>query len=369
MRDGTSTVIKGRGATLNLSGRHESLRREAFDDGWDTAGSASAETCAAVPAAARSPRTVIHLEQARSIVSRNESPDLRFSQSVNPYRGCEHGCIYCYARPTHARLSLSPGLDFETQIFVKRNAAALLRDALQQPGYVPSPINLGANTDPYQPAERREGITRAVLEVLLEARHPVTLVTKGALVTRDLDCLAELARYRLVHVFISISQLDDALTRILEPRASTPRLRLAAMQRLAAAGVPVSVLVAPIIPFINDRFLEEVLARARAAGATGAGYTVLRLPWEVLPLWRDWLERHFPERASHVMARIRDLRGGRENDHRFGSRMKGHGAWAKLLQDRFRLGCERLGLARGIAVELDCSRFDPGRLAGQARLF
>jgi DNA repair photolyase len=364
MRDGESRAIKGRGATANLSGRFESVRREALDDGWTTG-----DDEAPPPSA----RTVIHIEQARSILSHNDSPDLRFTQSINPYRGCEHGCIYCYARPTHAYVNLSPGLDFETQLFAKRNAADLLRAELLRPGYRVATINLGAATDPYQPIEKTERITRRVLEVLAACRHPVTLVTKGALVTRDLDLLAAMARERLVHVFISITQLDRQLTRILEPRAASPERRLDAARALAEAGVPVSVLVAPIIPFVNDAFLETVLERAAAAGAVGAGYTVLRLPWEVRPLWTAWLEAHFPERAAHVMARLRDLRGGAENDATFGHRMKGQGPWADLIRQRFRLACRRHGLATGDALAerypLDAARFDPARLAGQAALF
>ncbi len=362
-----SRAIKGRGATANLSGRFESVRREAFDDGWATGDDDEAQ------AATPPPRTVIHIEEARSIVSHNDSPDLRFTQSINPYRGCEHGCIYCYARPTHAYVNLSPGLDFETQLFAKRNAAALLRAELTRPGYRVATINLGAATDPYQPIEKTERITRSVLEVLAECRHPVTLVTKGALVTRDVDLLAAMARERLVHVFISITQLDRRLTRILEPRAASPERRLEAVRALAEAGVPVSVLVAPIIPFVNDAFLDAVLERAAAAGAVGAGYTILRLPWEVRPLWLAWLEEHFPERAAHVMARIRDLRGGAENVSTFGERMKGQGPWADLIRQRFRLACTRYGLATGDALAarspLDPTRFDPARLAGQAALF
>ncbi|MCS6995880.1 MAG: PA0069 family radical SAM protein [Casimicrobiaceae bacterium] len=358
-----SSAIKGRGATSNLPGRFETVVRGSVDDD-------SAEPL--VDEAPR-PLTQLHVEQARTILSRNDSPDLRFSQTLNPYRGCEHGCIYCYARPTHAYVNLSPGLDFETQLFAKRNAAELLRKELSRPGYRVTPIQLGAATDPYQPIERRERITRAVLEVLLAARHPVTIVTKSALITRDLDLLQALAEQRLVQVFLSITQLDNGLTRVLEPRASSPERRLEALAALARAGVPVSVLVAPIIPFLNDAFLERVLERAKQAGALGAGYTTIRLPWEVRPLFTAWLAHHFPDRAQHVLTRIRDLHGGRDNTSEFGSRMRGQGPWSELIRQRFRVACKRLGLLTGEAlaarVALDSTRFDPGRLAGQARLF
>ncbi|MGL4230977.1 MAG: PA0069 family radical SAM protein, partial [Casimicrobium sp.] len=300
---------------------------------------------------------VIHVEQAKSIISRNDSPDLRFEQSINPYRGCEHGCIYCYARPSHAYVNLSPGIDFETQLFAKRNAAVLLRKEISRRGYKPSAINLGANTDPYQPIERDEKITRACLEVLLEAKHPITIVTKNALIERDIDLLAEFAKHNLINVFVSISQLDNELTRILEPRASTPANRLRAVRALADAGVPTCVLVAPIIPFINDEFIERVLEASKDHGAVAASYTIIRLPYELKALFKDWLAQHFPDRVEHVMNRIRDLKGGRENVSEFGARMRGTGIYADLIRQRFRKTCARLGLSSGNLVALDASEF------------
>jgi DNA repair photolyase len=345
----SSTIHKGRGATLNMSGRFESRDVERVDDGWD-----QAEQSERV---ALRPKTVIHIEQARSIISKNDSPDLRFDQSVNPYRGCEHGCIYCYARPSHAFVNLSPGIDFETQLFAKRNAAELLRKEISKRGYVVSPINFGANTDPYQPIERDEKITRQCLEVMLETQHPITIVTKNALITRDLDLLAPLAAKKLVNVFISISQLDNDLTRILEPRASAPALRLRAVRELAQAGVSVCVLVAPIIPFINDEYVERILEAAKAHGAVAASYTIVRLPYEVKDLFKDWLAQHFPDRAEHVMNRIRDMKRGRENVSEFGERMRGTGVYADLIRQRFRKTCSRLELNVSNLLVLDKASF------------
>jgi DNA repair photolyase len=349
MTIGSSTIHKGRGATLNMSGRFESRDVERVDDGWDQ--SENNERFA------RRPKTVIHIEQARSIISKNDSPDLRFDQSVNPYRGCEHGCIYCYARPSHAYVNLSPGIDFETQLFAKRNAAELLRKEISKRNYVVSPINFGANTDPYQPIERDEKITRACLEVMLETNHPLTIVTKNALITRDVDLLAPLAAKKLVNVFISISQLDNELTRILEPRASAPALRLRAVRELTQAGVSVCVLVAPIIPFINDEFIERVLESAKEHGAVAASYTIVRLPYEVKPLFKDWLAQHFPDRAEHVMNRIRDMKRGRENVSEFGERMRGTGIYADLIRQRFRNTCARLDLRAERLSALDKTLF------------
>jgi DNA repair photolyase len=348
-----SHVHKGRGATLNMAGRFELRDVERIDDGWSQDEENKRRT--------KRPKTTVHVEHARSIVSRNDSPDLRFDQSVNPYRGCEHGCIYCYARPSHAYVNLSPGIDFETQLFAKTNAAELLRKEISKRGYVPSAINFGANTDPYQPIEREQKITRACLEVLLEAKHPLTIVTKNALVLRDLDVLCALAKQNLVTVFVSISQLDNELTRILEPRASAPANRLRAVRELANAGVPTCVLVAPIIPFINDEFVERVLEAAKEAGATAASYTIIRLPYEVKTLFKDWLAQHFPDRAEHVMNRIRDMKHGRENVSEFGERMRGSGIYAELTRQRFRKTCTRLGLNAGSLVDLDTSQFAPQR--------
>ena len=352
---------KGRGTALNMAGRFETREVTWIDDGW------SASESEAIERAAKRPKTIIHIEQARSIISRNTSPDIRFDQSVNPYRGCEHGCIYCYARPSHAYVNLSPGIDFETQLFAKRNAAELLRKEIGKCGYVPSAINFGANTDPYQPIEKTERITRACLEVLLEVNHPLTIVTKNALICRDIDLLAALAKKNLVQVFVSISQIDNELTRILEPRASAPANRLRAVRELTDAGVPVCVLVAPIIPFINDEFIERVLEAARDQGAVSASYTIIRLPYEIKALFKDWLATHFPDRAEHVMNRIRDMKGGRENVSEFGARMRGTGIYADLIRQRFRKASARLGLRAENLVALDTSEFRIPKALEEAR--
>ena len=359
---GPALTSKGRGATLNMAGRFESRQGVWFDDGWGED--------EAIERAAKRPKTVIHIETARTIISHNDSPDIRFEQSINPYRGCEHGCIYCYARPTHSYLNLSPGIDFETQIFAKRNAAELLRKELGKRGYKPSAINLGANTDPYQPIEKTERITRRVIEVLSECNHPLTIVTKNAMICRDIDLLAPMAAKNLVNVFISISQLDNDLTRILEPRASTPGNRLRAVRELSDAGIASTVLVAPIIPFINDEFLERVLEASKDAGALAASYTIIRLPYELKELWKDWLNTHFPDRAEHVMNRIRDLRGGKENVSEFGARMKGQGIYGELIRQRFKKSCARLGLTLENLPMLDTTQFVPPRIdTAQQSLF
>jgi DNA repair photolyase len=350
--------FKGRGAAGNPPNRFERLGRESVDDGWE--GAADEES---------SLRTEVTLTRARSIISRNESPDIPFTQSINPYQGCEHGCVYCYARPSHAYLGLSPGLDFETKLFAKANAAQLLRAELSRPGYRCEVIALGANTDPYQPIERKYRITRSILEVLAECEHPLGIVTKSALVERDLDLLAPMARKGLVHVFVSIGTLDHELMRRLEPRTSAPGRRLEALGALARAGVPCGVLIAPIIPFLNDRDMEAVLERAAAQGATKAGYQILRLPYELKGLFKDWLERHYPLKATHVMSQIRQMRGGRENDARFSSRMSGEGIFAELQEKRFRLACERFGFNQRGYEALDASRFRPPMSTGQLGLF
>ena len=321
-----------RGACSFLPGRFESLGREPFDDGWTSEDAPAAEL-----------RTQVTLERARTIVSHNDSPDVGFDRSINPYRGCEHGCIYCYARPSHAYLELSPGLDFETRLFAKTNAAELLREALAKPGYAAKPIALGANTDCYQPIERKYRITRQILEVLAECEHPVTLVTKSALVERDLDLLAPMARKNLVQVFVSIGTLDRSLARRLEPRAASPQRRLDVLKALAGAGVPCGVMVAALIPALNDKTLEQVLEAAAAAGATEAAYVVLRLPNELKELFKEWLAAHYPERAEHVISIVRQMRGGRDNDPRFGTRMSGTGTYAGLLEKRFELACRSCG--------------------------
>ncbi len=342
-------AIKGRGSTGHLPGRFETTVGEAVDDGWHAD---EAEEFAA-PAL----RTRVDEELARSIISRNSSPDVPFSQSVNPYRGCEHGCSYCFARPSHAYLNLSPGLDFETRLFAKTNAAQLLRRELAKPGYVPSPIALGINTDAYQPIERRLQITRQLIEVLAETRHPFTLITKNALVVRDLDLLAPLAAEQLVSVHFSVTTLDPHLSARLEPRASAPHARLRAMQRLHDTGVPVGVMAAPVIPWINDHELEAILEAAFEAGAQSAGYVLLRLPHEVAPLFRDWLQTHHPQRAAHVMSTVQQLRGGKDYDARFGARFRGEGVYADLLERRFALALKRIGYDGRRYPQLDCSRF------------
>ncbi|BCX82984.1 hypothetical protein MIT9_P2575 [Methylomarinovum caldicuralii] len=338
---------KGRGAVGNPDGRYNAWQYEPVDDGWEREDDDSP------------PRTEVSLERPRTVIARNDSPDVPFDRSLNAYRGCEHGCIYCYARPTHAYLGLSPGLDFETRLTAKPDAARLLRRELQAPGYRPAPIALGANTDPYQPIERRFRITRQVLEVLDEFNHPCTITTKSALVERDLDLLTAMAERRLVHVNLSITTLKAEIARRLEPRASAPHRRLQAVARLRQAGVPVTVMVAPVIPVLTDPELETILQAAAAAGALGAHYMLVRLPLEVAELVEDWLRAHFPDMADHVLNRIRDSRGGRANDPRFGHRMRGEGIFADLIAQRFRIAARRLGLDRPLPP-LDCSRFRPG---------
>jgi DNA repair photolyase len=283
------------------------------------------------------------VERARSIVSRNQSPDIGFSQSVNPYRGCEHGCVYCFARPSHAYLDLSPGLDFETRLFAKTNAPELLRKELARRGYVPHPIALGINTDAYQPIEREHRITRQCLEVLAEARHPVSLITKSALVARDLDLLVPMAKQGLVSVMLSVTTLDNKLSSQLEPRAAAPHTRIKTIAALHEAGIPVGVMVAPIIPMVTDKHLEHILEAAHAAGARAAGYVLLRLPHELKQVWREWLELHVPERAAHVMSLVQQMRGGKDYDSRFGTRMRGEGPFADLIAMRFAKARRRLG--------------------------
>lgn len=333
------TVRKGRGAQSNQGSRYLATHSE-FDPGE-------------VP---DSVATEVLAERAKSIITTNRSPDIPFEQSINPYRGCEHGCIYCYARPTHAYVDLSPGLDFETRLFYKDGAAELLERALNRPGYVCRPIALGANTDPYQPIEKRYRVTREILEVLWRYRHPVTIVTKGNLILRDLDLLAAMAAERLCQVAISVTTLDNDLKRIMEPRAPAPAARLAAVRALTDAGVPVSVLAAPMIPRINDAELESILEAAAGAGAVSAGYILLRLPLEVAPLFEQWLQEHFPDRAAHVMSLIRQSRGGKVNQAEFGRRMTGEGVFAQLLARRCEFACNKLGL-RGRSATLDTSRF------------
>ena len=355
---------KGRGATFNPENRFRREQREPVDDGWASA-SAPEDGDGEPPPL----KTTVRIVPARTIISRNDSPDIPFTQSINPYQGCEHGCVYCYARPTHAYLDLSPGLDFETKLFAKPNAATLLRAELAARGYRCEPIALGANTDPYQPIEREWKVTRSVLEVLAECEHPLTITTKGVLIERDLDLLAPMAAKGLVRVFVSIAMLDRELARKLDPRAPAPHRRLQIIKALSAAGVPVGVNVAPVIPQLTDRDLEAILEAAAAAGARHAGWTMLRLPLEVAPLFRDWLGVHYPLRAAHVMSLIRQIRGGRDNEPRFGVRMGGRGEFADLIRKRFALACKRLDINTDRDVPLDTSRFRPPGATSQLDLF
>jgi DNA repair photolyase len=325
---------RGRGARSNRGGRFESEARAAFDDGWESLADAPPW------------RTEVREEMARSIISTNDSPDISFDQSINPYRGCEHGCIYCYARPTHCYLGLSAGLDFESRIYAKVNAAELLEQELAKPGYVPRTIALGAVTDPYQPVERQRGLTRGILEVLERTGHPVGIVTKSAGILRDLDILSRLAERRLVKVALSVTTLDPALARSMEPRAATPARRLGAIRELADAGVPVTVMVAPIIPALNDSEIEAILEQARDAGAGEAGYVLLRLPLELKSLFREWLETDHPGRARRVISLLRSMHGGKDYVSAFGVRQRGSGPYADQIATRFRLALTRLGLNR-----------------------
>lgn len=353
---------KGRGATVNLEGRFERVAREAFDDGWDTPAEDNPSR----------PKTLVIEEHAKSIVSSNDSPDLPFSLSINPYRGCEHGCVYCYARPTHAYLGLSPGLDFETRIYAKVNAVELLRQELARPGYRPSVINIGANTDGYQPCERKLQLTRGILQVLAECNQPVGIITKNAMVERDIDIIAPMAQKGLAHVTISVTSLDNDIARTMEPRCSAPARRLQAIRTLADAGIPVAVNVAPIVPFLTDHEIERILQAAHDAGAQDAGYTIVRLPWEVKDIFKQWLLDRFPLKASHIMSRIHELRDGRDNDPNFGSRMHGSGVFGELIRTRFSNACNRLGLNRGgrwIIGQLDETQFRPPSVNGQLGLF
>ncbi len=312
-------------------------------------------------------RTEVTEERPKTILSFNQSPDIAFDRSINAYRGCEHGCIYCFARPTHAYHDLSPGLDFETRLFAKPNAAELLRATLAKPKYAPRPIAMGTNTDPYQPIERRYRITRQVLEVCLDARHPVTITTKSDRVLDDLDLLAAMARERLVAVAISVTSLEPRLSGKLEPRAASPAKRLSALGKLAEAGVPTHCSIAPVIPAITDEFMEEIVVRAAEIGVGSVGWIPLRLPHEVAPLFREWLSVHYPERGDKVMSIVRSIRNGKDNDPDFFSRMKPSGVWADLFRARFRLACKRAGLGK-TKFELDCSRFRPPQTGGQLRL-
>ena len=351
---------KGRGAASNDTGRFESEKRVAFDDGWGNGWGLPHydPECEPEPGPDRV-ATVLSVDATRTIIARNDSPDIGFDRSINPYRGCEHGCIYCYARPSHAYLGLSPGLDFETRIFYKPQAAALLRAELRKKGYACKPIALGSNTDPYQPAERRLGITRAILEVLCEFRHPVTIVTKGALIQRDIDILGEMAKQKLAVVTLSVTTLDRDLARVMEPRAATPERRIETIAALAAAGVPTGVLAAPMIPALNDSEMEAILERAHAAGAQVAGYTLLRLPLELKALFKEWLEEHVPGKAAHVLSLVAQCHGGRLYDSAWSKRMTGVGPYAEMLAARFDRACRRIGFTARTTERLDTKRFRP----------
>ena len=350
--------FKGRGAASNPAARFDALSIEPADDGWYRDETPESLNECVLP------------DHARGIITTNDSPDVGFDRSINPYRGCSHGCVYCFARPSHAYLGLSPGLDFETKLFYKAEAASLLEAELAKPTYRCKPIALGINTDGYQPVEKRLGITRSILTVLARCRHPVHIVTKSALIIRDIDLLADLAKDRLTSVMVSITSLTDQIKRTLEPRAASPEARLRVIRQLAQAGIPVGVLVAPVIPAVTDHELEEILAAASDAGASSAGYILLRLPYEVKTLFREWLDMHYPDRARHVMSLINQARGGKDNDARFGQRMVGTGPYAELLRTRFELAARRLGLSPASDRHvLDTSKFRaPGPAASQLTL-
>ena len=353
-------ALKGRGSATRLAHRFERDTRNAFDDGWDTLEQSHSE-------AHEPPKTEIIWEDARSIISSNESPDVFFDRSINPYRGCEHGCIYCYARPTHSYLNLSPGLDFETRIIAKRNIAAVLRAELSRKHYEPRLVAIGTATDCYQPVERELRLTRSVIELMHETRHAFSLVTKSSGVERDLDLIAPMAQQGLVTINVTITTLDAQLTRKLEPRAAAPHRRLRILRTMAEHGVPCGVSLAPQIPFLNDD-MEQVLEAAWDAGARHAFYHVLRLPWEVSPLFRQWLELYYPERAHRVMARVQDMHGGKDYDSNFATRMKGFGPWAQLIEQRFLKTSRKLGFNRE-RVNLDTTAFRRPGEAGQGHLF
>jgi DNA repair photolyase len=342
----------GRGTASNASGRYEPLARVAFDDGW--------QSFEQLPPF----KTTVTVDATRKIIAHNDSPDLSFDRSINPYRGCEHGCVYCFARPTHAYLGLSPGLDFETKLFMKPNAPELLERELSAPGYTPKTIAIGTNTDPYQPIERRYQIVRRILEVLERAGHPVGIVTKSALVLRDLDILTRMAKRDLVKVALSVTTLDPKLARVMEPRASTPPRRLGALRELVKAGVPASALVAPVIPAINDAEIERILEAVAETGVRHAGYVLLRLPLELKDLFREWLMENFPDRYRHVINLIRETRGGKDYDSSWGKRMTGSGPIAWMIGRRFEVACERLGL-NSTSVKMTTEHFRPPQPSAQ----
>jgi len=348
--------FKGRGALGNPANRFDRNRTESLDDGWF-----QDEPPASIA-------TELRIDASRSIIARNDSPDIYYDQSINPYRGCEHGCVFCYARPTHAYLGWSAGIDFETRLTYKPEAAMLLRHELARPGYICRHIMLGSNTDPYQPVERQLRVTRSILEVLDETRHPVAITTRSTLLLRDLDLLGRMAEQGLVQVIFSMTTLDADLKRKLEPRSAAAAARLHAIRTLRAANVPVAVIAAPIIPAVNDSELEAILERSAEAGATHAGYVMLRLPLEVKELFREWLAVHMPDRAEHVMSLVQGMREGKDNSSEFGTRMVGTGVWAQLLRDRFHLACRRLRLDTGRSIKLATSLFRPPEAGGQMGL-
>jgi DNA repair photolyase len=360
VNDTTQKSIKGRGALSRPGVRFDAWTRETDGDHLDYA---------LINEEKPPLKTEVNIDPARTIISYNESPDIPFDRSINPYKGCEHGCIYCYARPSHAYLGLSPGLDFETKLFYKDNAAQLLATELSKTSYRPRLIALGANTDPYQPIEKKLGVTRSILSVLNEFNHPVAIVTKSALVERDIDILSAMAGRNLARVFVSITTLDHEISRHLEPRTSAPARRMQAVRALTSAGIPAGVMVAPVIPALTDKDIETVLEAAKENGAESAAYILLRLPFEVKTLFAEWLQQHFPQRASHVMSIIRQMRGGKDNDPNFGSRMHGEGEFANLLKKRFDIACQRLGLNQERRA-LDNSQFKvPAPSTGQLSLF
>jgi len=353
-----SRSARGRGAVSNATGRFETLQRETFDDGWND------QDAAVTPL-----RTTVTAENAKVIITRNDSPDVGFDRSINPYRGCEHGCIYCYARPAHAYMGLSPGLDFESKLFFKPQAAQLLERELSKPAYAPGVIHIGGNTDPYQPQERRLRITREILAVMDRFHHPLSIITKSALIGRDVDILGPMGQAGLARAAVSVTTLDRTLARTMEPRAATPERRLEAVRRLADAGVPTVVMFAPVIPGLNDHELEAVLERAAAAGAFTAAYVALRLPREIKDLFAEWLAANVPDRAQRVMSLVRQMRGGKDYDAQWGKRMKGEGPVADMIGQRFRVARRRLGLDR-VSPPLDTKQFRvPSREGDQMDLF
>jgi DNA repair photolyase len=353
-------MIKNRGAISNPAGRFEINTHEVFDDGWY-----QTEEEDSVPLL----ETTLFQDKAKTVITRNDSPDIGFEQSINPYRGCEHGCIYCYARPSHAYMNMSPGLDFETKIFYKVDAAKILQKEISHPKYICKTIVLGANTDPYQPVESKLKITRSILEVLSQNNHPVIIITKSSLIERDMDLLADMAKRHLIKVAVSMTTLSNKLKSILEPRTAVPKARLAVIQKLTENGIPVRVMVAPVIPLVTDSELEKILKWASHAGARHAAYTVIRLPYEVKDLFKEWLAQHFPERANHVMNIIKQMRGGKEYDATFGKRMRGEGEFASLLEKRFHVACKRYHLNQQPSQPLATHLFKPLGVMKQLNLF